>query len=213
MKKRRRPLRVLVTAGPTREYIDPVRYLSNDSSGTMGFAIAAAAARLGLSVTLIAGPVGLETPAGVRRIDVVSAEQMQKQAVRHALKADVVVMAAAVSDFRPARFHASKMKRSRVGGKGTSIHLKENPDILSEISRLKKPGQTVVGFALETCDLERNARKKLAEKGCDWIVANLASAIGARSSRAVLFGKNCRRVPLPRLPKEELAVLILSHVL
>lgn len=206
-----RRLKILVTAGPTREYIDPVRYLSNDSSGQMGFAIARAAAHLGHSATLIAGPVSLATPEGVRRIDVVTAREMRAAAVKLAKDADVIIMSAAVADYRPAKMAAQKIKRA--GVQGMSIELVANPDILAELGRKRRPHQTIVGFALETRDLERNALKKLKEKNCDFIVGNSSKAIGAKSSRAILFGRNGERIPLPQMPKEDLAVLILSHIL
>ena len=213
MTKRKRAQRILITAGPTREYVDPVRYLSNDSSGRMGFAIADAAARLGLEAVLVAGPVSLPTPPNVRRIDVVSALQMHEEVSRRAKSADVVVMAAAVADFRPAKAARQKIKKAALCGRGLSIGLKENPDILAEICRTKRPNQTMVGFSLETQDMERNSRRKLKEKGCDWIVANPARAIGAKSNRIVLFHRDGRRIPLPRMTKEELSVVILSHIL
>jgi phosphopantothenoylcysteine decarboxylase / phosphopantothenate---cysteine ligase len=202
-------LRVLITAGPTREYLDPVRYLSNDSSGQMGFALARAATELGFAVTLIAGPVALPTPAGVRRIDVISAQEMQRATLRCAPKADIVIMAAAVADWRPERRHAQKLKK---GDRRPAIALVENPDILAALCRRKRRGQTIVGFALETDRLEARARAKLARKRCDWIVANAASAIGAAKSRAILLSAGGQRILLPVLPKEDLAILILSHL-
>lgn len=205
--------RLLVAAGPTREYIDPVRYISNDSSGLMGFSLAAAAARMGLSVTLVAGPVCLPTPAGVRRVDVVSARQMAAAVLRLARRADAVIMAAAVADYRPSRCAKRKIKRAASRSHGLTIPLTENPDILSELGRRRRAHQTLVGFALETSDLERNARAKLRGKGCDWIVANLATNIGAGAGSALLIGKNGESVKLRRMPKEELSSIILSHVL
>ncbi len=240
MKKRPQKFRVLVTAGPTREHIDPVRYLSNDSSGQMGFALAAAAREFGCDVTLVAGPVALATPPGVRRIDVVTARQMRREVMRLAAKANVVIMAAAVADWRPAhtlkrkwkrrgtmsyvstlvRSYVSKTtkglrkyQRTNVPTYQPTITLVENPDILAELGKKKKPLQTLVGFALETDHLGRNAREKLERKNCDWIVANSATAIGARKSRAILLNANGQRIPLPRLPKQDLAVVILSHIL
>lgn len=213
MRSRPSPLKILVTAGPTREYLDPVRYLSNDSSGQMGFALAQVAAEFGAAVTLVAGPVALPTPKGVRRIDVVSAREMHRAVLKQAAKADCVIMAAAVADWRPAKISKGKLKKTIGPTDHRTIGLISNPDILSDLGRRKKDGQMIVGFALETADLERNARAKLKRKRCDWIVANAASAIGARSSRAILLGANGRRISLPRLPKEDLAVLILSHLL
>lgn len=208
-----KPLRILVTAGPTREYLDPVRYLSNDSSGQMGFALAQVAAEFGAAVTLIAGPVSLPTPKGVKRIDVVSACEMHRAVLKQAPRSDVILMAAAVADWRPAKASKAKIKKTVGASCHRAIALTANPDILAELGRRKKPEQLLAGFALETNDLERNARSKLTRKRCDWIVANAAKAIGASSSRALLLGAHGERIPLPRLPKEDLAVLILSHLL
>jgi phosphopantothenoylcysteine decarboxylase / phosphopantothenate---cysteine ligase len=213
MKSFEKTLRILITAGPTREYIDPVRYLSNDSSGQMGFSLAAAARRLGCDVTLVAGPVALPTPAGVKRIDVISARDMQCAVTKVSAKTDVIIMAAAVADWRPSRTSRAKIKKTTASSKPHSIALIENPDILAELGKKKKPHQILVGFALETEKLERNARAKLAHKRCDWIVANLSTSIGARQSSAILISADGRRTPLPRLLKEDLAVVILSHVL
>lgn len=213
MKKRDSKTHVLITAGPTREYIDPVRYISNDSSGQMGFALAAAAQGLGCDVTLVAGPVALPTPPRVRRIDVISALEMQRVVTKLAAKADVIVMAAAVADWRPSRASRAKIKKSTTRSKPRSIALTENQDILAGLGKIKKPHQILVGFALETSNLERNARAKLKSKRCDWIVANTAATIGAAQSQALLLAADGRRIPLPRLSKEDLAMVILSHIL
>jgi len=204
--------RVLITAGPTREYIDPVRYLSNDSSGQMGFALAEAAHDLGFDVDLITGPVNIETPKGVQRIDIMSGRDMYCEATKLAPKADIIIMAAAVSDWRPARFVKNKIKKRCGAKKERSISLKLNPDILATIGTKKRNDQTIVGFALETKDLEKNARKKLKSKNCDWIVANLAESIGAKSTRALLIPKKGKKIPLPHLAKHDLAFVILSHI-
>jgi len=202
--------RVLITAGPTREYIDPVRYISNDSSGRMGFALAKAAYELGGDVTLIAGPVALEVPEGVRGMAVTTAREMQKATLREAKEADIIIMAAAVADWRPKGSRRSKMKK---GSKPPKLELVENPDILFDLCRKRSDVQTIVGFALETSNLEKNAKRKLKTKGCDWIVANEAHAIGACVSKAMLISKDGKKVSLPNLPKEDLAVVILSHVM
>ena len=159
---------VLVTAGPTREALDPVRFLSNRSSGRMGFAIAEAAARRGARVILVAGPVELPTPGNCERIDVVSAQQMHDAVMRRFDEATVAVMAAAVADYRPTSASAQKLKK-RDGV--PEIDLEETPDILRSAGERK--GQLVlIGFAAETEGLEKNARHKLLSKGCDLIVAN-----------------------------------------
>jgi phosphopantothenoylcysteine decarboxylase/phosphopantothenate--cysteine ligase len=159
----------LVTAGPTHEAIDPVRYLGNRSSGTQGFAIAAALAREGARVTLVAGPVALPTPAGVTRIDVVSARDMAA-AVDAALPADIAVMVAAVADWR-VEAAGTKLKKAK-GAPPPALALVENPDILAAIGHHAARPRLVIGFAAETGDLIANASAKLARKGADWIIAN-----------------------------------------
>lgn len=166
----------IVTAGPTAEPIDPVRYLTNRSSGKQGFAIAAALARLGARVTLVAGPVSLPTPAGVTRVDVETAVEMLA-ACQAALPADIAVCVAAVADWRPAEVADQKTKK--VPGAGPpSISLTENPDILAALSKGGNRPTLVVGFAAETDQVEDYARAKLARKGCDWIIANDVSIAG-----------------------------------
>jgi phosphopantothenoylcysteine decarboxylase/phosphopantothenate--cysteine ligase len=170
---RGRPLagkHVLVTAGPTAEALDPVRVLTNRSSGRQGFAIAASAAALGARVTLVAGPVALPTPPGVTRIDVESAREMLA-ACKAALPADAAVFVAAVADWRPDEAFGVKLKKGKDGP--PELKLVENPDILATIASDNplRP-KLVVGFAAETNDVEKHAREKLARKGCDWIIAN-----------------------------------------
>lgn len=160
---------VLVTAGPTYEALDPVRFIANRSSGKQGFAIAAAAAAAGAKVTLVSGPVHLETPKGVKRIDVESAEQMAK-AVKSALPADVAVLVAAVADWRSKEYLPYKLKKR--GDAPPALLLTENPDILVSVAGDKKRPKLVIGFAAETDDVVANARKKRKNKGADWIVAN-----------------------------------------
>jgi phosphopantothenoylcysteine decarboxylase/phosphopantothenate--cysteine ligase len=160
---------VLVTAGPTHEAIDPVRYLANRSSGKQGFAIAAAAAAAGARVTLVAGPVHLPTPHGVDRIDVESAEQMAK-AVKDALPADCAVMVAAVADWRPRDYQQDKIKKR--GSAPPALMLTENPDILAMVAASSKRPDLLIGFAAETENVVDNARRKRKSKGVDWIVAN-----------------------------------------
>lgn len=160
---------VLVTAGPTHEPIDPVRYIANRSSGKQGFAIAAAAAAAGAQVTLISGPVALATPPGVDRIDVETAEEMAK-AVKKALPADVAVMVAAVADWRTKDFTAEKIKKR--GSAPPALLLAENPDILAGVAAGKNRPKLLIGFAAETEDVVANAQRKRKTKGVDWIVAN-----------------------------------------
>ncbi len=167
-----RPLfgkRVLITAGPTHEAIDPVRYIANRSSGRQGFAIAQAAAEMGAEVTLIAGPVHLVTPPGVIRIDVETALEMRAEAEK-ALPADIAIMVAAVADWRPAGAAEHKLKKD--GNAPAPLAVTENPDILAGLAKhAQRPG-LLIGFAAETQNVMENAKAKLAKKGCDWIVAN-----------------------------------------
>ena len=185
----RRPLRVLVTAGPTREHLDPVRYLSNESSGRMGFEIARAAAELGWRVTLVAGPVGLPTPPGVTRVNVVSAREMLDAASRAFRDADALFMAAAVSDWRPRLRRAQKWRKKEQGGTQAQLDLVRTPDILARLSR-RKGARLVVGFALETADGERRARRKLVAKNADYVVLNDDSALNAERATVTILGRD-----------------------
>jgi phosphopantothenoylcysteine decarboxylase / phosphopantothenate---cysteine ligase len=174
-----RPLagkRALVTAGPTVEAIDPVRMLTNRSSGKQGYAIARALAALGAEVTLVSGPTALATPPGVRRVDVESAREMLT-ACQAALPAEIAVCVAAVADWRPADPGPRKIKKDGAGP--APIALVENPDILAALSTDRRRPRLVIGFAAETNDVEAHARAKLGKKGCDWIVANDVSVAGA----------------------------------
>jgi len=172
-------MRFLVTAGPTREHIDPVRFLSNPSTGKMGFAVARAAAKAGHEAVLVAGPVALKTPRGVRRIDVVSARDMLAAVMDELPAADVLVMTAAVADWRPARTASRKLKK---GEMKPVLELVRNPDILRTVkkslgaSRAKK---VIVGFAAETGEPTAEASRKCREKGLDLVVANDVTAKGA----------------------------------
>lgn len=204
-------VRVLITAGPTREFIDPLRYLSNASSGKMGFALAEQAARLGACVTLIAGPVNLPTPHGIRRIDVVTAEEMLRAALEHEAESDLLIFAAAVSDFAAAAPAASKIKKRE--GEPPIIHLRENPDIARAVGERKRPGQVIVGFAADTHDPIEAARAKLAEKRFDLIVANPITpddnVFGSDYNRGWLLGRDGAPLALERMTKNEMAHRIL----
>ncbi len=167
--------RAIVTAGPTAEAIDPVRMLTNRSSGKQGYAIAQALAAQGAEVTLVTGPTALPAPAGVRRVDVESARDMLA-ACEAALPADIAVCVAAVADWRPKSAGDRKIKKG--SGAPDPIALVENPDILAALSKHGRRPRLVIGFAAETHDLEANAQAKLAKKGCDWIVANDVSVAG-----------------------------------
>ena len=169
--------RVAVTAGPTHEYIDPVRFISNPSSGKMGYAIAEEAWRRGADVTLITGPTALRRPAGIKIVEVTSADEMFDACMEASESADVIVKAAAVGDYRPAERAEQKIKR---GGKDTmTLELVQNRDIAAELGRRKRPGQLLVGFAAETQNVLENAQKKMAEKNLDMIVSNDVLAPGA----------------------------------
>jgi phosphopantothenoylcysteine decarboxylase/phosphopantothenate--cysteine ligase len=168
---------VLVTAGPTHEPIDPVRYIANRSSGKQGYAIAAAAAAAGARVTLVSGPVALATPTGVERIDVESADEMAA-AVKKALPADVAVMVAAVSDWRTKDFAPEKIKKR--GSAPPALLLAENPDILATVAAGKQRPTLLIGFAAETEDVVANATRKRKSKGVDWIVANDVSSVNGK---------------------------------
>lgn len=196
---------VLISAGPTREAVDPVRYLSNRSSGKMGFALAAAAAGMGAETTLVAGPVTLATPPGVERLDVVSALEMRDAVYEHAPSADLVIMAAAVSDFRPRDPRRQKIKKHRGLGQ---IDLEPNPDILAGL-RDVAPRALIVGFAAETRDLEAAARAKLTAKRADLLVANDVSRpdIGFDSddNEVLLLFRDRDPLSLPRRAKRLLA--------
>ena len=204
--------RVLVTAGPTHEAIDPVRFLTNGSTGTMGYALAAAAARRGADVTLVSGPTALPTPDGVLRVDVTSADEMHAAVQRHA-DADLVVMAAAVADYTPAEPSDRKVKK---GDGDLTLRLRRTPDILAALGERKRDGQTLVGFALETHDGIEHARGKLDRKNLDWIVLNHANEAGAGfglgTNRVTILGRDGSAEELAQMPKAAVAEAILDRV-
>lgn len=209
MVRRTKPRRLVVTAGPTHEHVDPVRYLGNESSGKMGFEIARAAARRGDQVVLIAGPVALETPAGVRRVDVVSAREMLA-ATRTAFdEADALIMAAAVADWRPRRKRAGKWREKDSDKETAILELVRNPDILATLAR-RKGERLVVGFALETGAGLRRARAKMKRKNADYIVLNGASALGADRSSATILGRDGSTVQLVDRSKRFIARRLVS---
>lgn len=207
---------VLVTAGGTREPIDPVRALTNRSSGKMGFAIAAEAARRGAEVVLVAGPTPLPTPGGVRRIDVETALAMRDAVQQEFARATIVVMSAAVSDFRPADPAPRKLRKEDLPpGSEITLELVRNPDILAELCA-QKGDRLVVGFAAESHDLVESARRKLKRKGCDLLVANDVTRAGAgfeADTNAVSFlrpGGELEELPL--LTKREVAAQLLDRI-
>lgn len=203
--------RVLVTAGTTREALDPVRFIGNRSTGKMGYAIAEAAAARGAVVTLVSGPTVLTPPQGVQFVPVESCLDMMEACLTAFPQADITVGAAAPADFRPAVYHDQKIKKT--GDEGVTLELVKNPDIMAELGRRKRPGQITIAFAAETQDLVENARKKLVSKGADFVVANDVTQAGAG------FGTDTNRVSfvlpegveeLPLLSKAEVADRILD---
>ena len=207
------PLRVLLTAGPTREHLDPVRYISNGSSGKMGYALAEEAVARGWTVELVSGPVALPAPKGVRVTRVVSAEEMFGASERLFAQCDLFIAVAAVSDYRPRVRAAEKTKKS---GGGLTLELEPTIDILKTLAARKTPGQTIVGFAAETRDVEAYAQRKLAEKNLDWIVANDVSQAGigmdAEDNAVVLLARDGSRATFGPAPKRAVAEFILGRV-
>jgi phosphopantothenoylcysteine decarboxylase / phosphopantothenate---cysteine ligase len=203
---------VVVTAGPTCEDLDPVRYITNRSSGKMGYAVAEAAARRGARVVLVSGPTALDTPAGVDRVNVRTALEMQQAVRRHFSDASIGIFAAAVADYRPVETVSQKMKRSK---EPLTIRLEPNPDILASVAA-EKGSRLVVGFAAETDRVAENARKKLAAKNADLIVANDVTAEGAGfdvdTNVVTLLSRDGRDLALPKMTKREVAERILEEV-
>jgi len=203
--------KILITAGPTREPIDPVRYLSNRSSGKMGYALAAACARRGGEVVLVSGPVSRPTPFGVQRFDVETAEEMRAAVMTHRTNAHAIFMAAAVSDFIPAA-QAAKIKKS---GENLQLELTPGHDILAELGQ-ERGDELLIGFAAETDSLLEHAQDKLARKKLDWIVANDVSRAGigfdADDNEVILLGRDGSRVDVPRGSKIEVAETIVRQL-
>jgi len=205
---------VLITAGPTREFLDPVRFLSNLSSGKMGFALAEEAARMGARVTLVAGPVALPTPPGVERVDVVGAEAMREAVMARRETADVAIFAAAVADFAPDRIAANKIKKRAAS---VSLPLRRTPDVARSFGERKRPGLVSVGFAADTELAVATARLKLREKHLDFIFANPVraddSVFGSDYNRGWLIGPTGRPRRLDRATKAEIARRIVLHTM
>jgi len=202
---------LLVAAGPTRERIDPVRFISNYSTGTFGYEIARAAKRRGYSVVLVSGPTSLKEPRGVKFVRVESARDMKLAVMRQLPRAKVVVMAAAVSDWRP-RFEAKRKIKKGAGKK--VLELVENDDILAEVGARKR-GRVVAGFALETENLERNALRKLLQKNADLIIANrlgASSIFGDGRTSVVMIDKWGNRTSVRNRTKRELAGTVLDRL-
>ncbi|MCG3178387.1 MAG: Coenzyme A biosynthesis bifunctional protein CoaBC [Phycisphaerae bacterium] len=202
-------MRILVTAGPTREFIDPVRYLSNRSTGTLGYALAARAVVRGHAVTLITGPVTLTPPQGAAVVRIVSAADLAREALAALPDADAVVMTAAVADFTPADTHAHKLKKASAA---LTLTLKPTTDVLAEIGRRKRADQIVMGFCLETENGPAEARRKLASKNCDFIVLNTPANFGDVRESVTVFARGGDQTPLPPLDKPELAARLIGLI-
>ncbi|MEK7313352.1 MAG: bifunctional phosphopantothenoylcysteine decarboxylase/phosphopantothenate--cysteine ligase CoaBC [Deltaproteobacteria bacterium] len=199
--------KVLVTAGATREPIDPVRFVSNASSGKMGYAIARAAKRRGAEVALVSGPSYLPAPPGITLVKVESAEEMREAAIKYFERSTVVIMAAAVSDFKPKKSYPKKVKKGEV----LTIELERTPDILKEMGSVKK-GQLLVGFALETDNLIENAKQKLRDKNLDMVIANPPLGLSSEVNEVTIIDSSGKMVCLPLIAKDELAEMILDKV-
>jgi len=209
MKKRRKT--ILITAGPTREHIDPVRFISNLSTGELGYTIAAVARKRGYQVILISGPTALPLPRGVRVVPVTSARDLERETIRFFKKIDILFMTGAVCDFRPVQFTAKKIKRRTK----LSLHLTATHDILHKVAR-KKTKQILCGFCLETNRLERNALQKLRNKGLDIIVAHTYSKkvnpFGQRKTKPLILTCRGARYQLAPKTKKQIAVYLLQLI-
>jgi phosphopantothenoylcysteine decarboxylase / phosphopantothenate---cysteine ligase len=205
----------LITAGPTYEPIDPVRFIGNRSSGKMGFAIATAAALRGAEVTLISGPVHLGTPKNVTRIDIATADQMREQVTKFSKQKDAIIMAAAVADYTPAHPASQKIKKSDRTEEGLTLHLQETNDILRELGT-KKNGTVLVGFALETSKEIESAKEKLKKKNLDFVVLNSlndeGAGFGTDTNVVTIIPRNGKSEKLPRMSKFDVATEILNRV-
>ncbi|WP_041279451.1 bifunctional phosphopantothenoylcysteine decarboxylase/phosphopantothenate--cysteine ligase CoaBC [Desulfobacula toluolica] len=209
--------KILVSAGPTVEPIDPVRFVSNHSSGKMGYAIARAAEKRGGTVTLVSGPVNLDAPVGIERIDVETCEQMASQMLSNLDQADIIIKVAAVADYKPIDPKTSKIKKKDNNNKDLCISMTENPDILKLIGEKKTKDQFVVGFAAETDDLEKNALLKIKKKNLDMIAANLVgssdSGFKADTNKVKLFFRDGSLFDIPLMEKEKVANILIDQVI
>ena len=201
--------KVLVTAGPTREAIDPVRFVSNASSGRMGFSIAKAARSRGAEVVLVSGPSYLPIPGGITHVPVVTAEEMLDASIRYFTQSTIVIMAAAVADYRPAKSYPTKVKKEATS---LAIEMERTADVLKYMGSHKKNGQLLVGFALETDNVEENARKKLKEKNLDLVVANTPAGLDSDFNQVTILTPQGKKEELQPLKKEEVADRILDRV-
>ncbi len=208
-----RGLRVLVTAGPTQEPIDPVRMLTNPSTGRMGYAIAEAARARGADVTLVSGPTHLDPPGGVTVVRIQRAQEMHEAVQSRRDDADVIIGAAAVADYAPRRASSSKTKKDEAE---LTLSLRRTPDVLKTVGANKRPGQVLVGFALETDDERENARRKLEAKNLDWIALNNpredGAGFGTSTNRVTLLGRDGTVDELPLLSKRDVADALLDRI-
>ena len=206
-------LRILVSAGPTREPLDPVRFLTNHSTGKMGYSLAEKAVERGAEVTLISGPTNLPTPVGVKRIDINTTLEMQKAIEQEFAAADIVIKSAAVADYRPKIYAENKIKKT---DEDFQLELVRNPDILAELGKIKG-NKVLVGFAAETQEIRENAQKKIQKKNLDFIVANDVSeeksGFGTETNRVNIYFKNGKFLELPLMSKKEVADIILDEAL
>lgn len=207
-------MKILITAGPTREKIDTVRFISNRSSGKMGYALAEAAVKGGNKVTLVSGPVSLAAPHGVKLVKIESAAEMAAEVYKEASDADVIIMAAAVADYKPKLIYEGKLKKSE---DPLVLELECTEDILENLGKKKKKGQFLVGFAAETSDLLKNAEKKLKEKNLDWIIANDISksdrGFAVDTNAVTLLSRDGRKIDIPLQKKSDLAGKIIEIIL
>ncbi len=199
---------VLITSGPTREFLDPVRFLTNASSGAMGFALAAAAKSAGAKVVVVSGPVVLPPPPGVAVVPVTTALEMRRETLKRSAKADVVIGAAAVSDWRVVKAAAHKIKRN---GTPLRLTLVPNPDIIKDAAARRRPGQIFVGFALETRRATAHAKGKLVRKALDLVVANGPETLSSGRIAATLVGKDRTR-RLPPGTKASVAKIVVAEI-
>jgi phosphopantothenoylcysteine decarboxylase/phosphopantothenate--cysteine ligase len=206
-------LRCLITAGPTREFFDPVRFISNPSTGKMGFALAKAAKAAGWTVDLVSGPVSLPEPEGVMFYPVVTAEELMRQTDALFGPCDILIMTAAVSDWRPKKTLQQKLKKD---GESLNLEMEPVPDILATLAQQRKPGQLLVGFAAETENIEAHALDKLKRKKIDLIVANSVAgaegAFGNDENTVILLGNNGFRQVLGPASKEKIADLLIKQI-
>lgn len=207
--------KILITAGPTHEPIDPVRFIGNRSSGKMGFALANAASLRGAEVTLISGPVSLGTPKNIKRIDIETAQQMHNAVLDHLAQNDILIMAAAVADYAPVEVAEHKIKKLGSHAHGVSVEMRTTHDILHSVAE-KKTKQIVVGFALETTNELEHAKEKLEKKKLDMIVLNSVNdegaTFGADTNVVTIIEKNGKATKLPKMPKFDVATEILNYI-